>query len=270
MAESKQGLVIGAVAAVAIGGVFLLKRSHKAPVPPPVEETPAPAPAPAPPAPAPAPPPTPVVLPTLEKSDDFIRDRAAGASSNTNLADWLKSDDLIRRLTAAAEVMASGKIPRDSLGFLAPKKKFAVVKNGGKIFVDPKTYARYDALGGAVESINASAAAKLFTDVKPLLQQACQELGKRSCDVQGAVVGDIKSLLQVPQVDGMLRLRMKIVTWEMTDSKLEQLTAAQKVVVRMGPKNAAKVQAKLREFAKALGASDRELPQPQTYAPKID
>jgi hypothetical protein len=209
----------------------------------------------------------PVVLPSLEQSDDFMRTQAQGLSTNPGWADWLKTDDIIRRMAGAIDLIAAGKLPKDSLDILIPKKKFTVVKNAGRVYLDPKSYARYDGLGKVVESIDAKGAAKLFKDVQPLLQSACQELGRKGCDVQGTAVKDITDMLRVPQVDGMLRLKVKVVTWEMTDAELEKLNAPQKVFIRMGPKNAAKVQGKLREFAVALGVPEGQLPQPTTYSP---
>jgi DUF3014 family protein len=44
------------------------------------------------------------------------------------------------------------------------------------------------------------------------------------------------------------------------DDSLERLSPAQKQLLRMGPKNQATIQAKLREFTLALGVSDSSLP----------
>lgn len=267
MEAPKKPIVIAAVAfgVLATVGLLFLKRSSPPP-PTPVVEAPPPEPAP------PEPPPPQrkkLELPPLEQSDEFLREHIKTLSSNASLAEWLKAEDLARRIAAALEVMGGGKIPRDSLGFMAPKKKFATVKSGGKVFLDPKSYARYDAAGAAAESVDAQAAARLFMDLKPLLDQACQELGRRTCDVRETLLKDIKSLLEVPQVEGMIPLRMKIVTWEMTDEKLERLSPPQKLLLRMGPKNSAKVQGKLRELAMAVGASEGMLPKPQPYSPGL-
>lgn len=69
----------------------------------------------------------------LEQSDDLIRARAKELSSHPKLADWLKTEDLIRRITAAVEGIAAGNSPRDGLDFLGPRKGFAV-KNKGESF----------------------------------------------------------------------------------------------------------------------------------------
>lgn len=264
MEEGNKGLWIGIVAFGALATGVGLYLNHKAQAPAPVEQAAAPMPVPAPAAPPSAPP---LNLPSLDQSDAFMRAQLQGLSSNAGWADWLKTDDIVRRMAGALDLIAAGKIPKDSLDFLIPKKRFSVIKNAGRVYLDPKSYTRYDGMGKAVESIDAKAAATLFKGVQPLLQSACQELGHKNCDVQGTAVKDITDMLRVPQVDGMLRLKLKVVTWEMTDAELENLTPPQKVLIRMGPKNSAKVQGKLREFAAALGVPETQLPQPTTYSP---
>jgi len=264
MEEGNKGIWVGVVAFGVLATGVGLYLNHKAQAPAPVEQAAEPAPAPAPVAPPAAPA---LNLPSLENSDDFMRTQLQGLSTNPGLADWLKTDDIVRRMAAAMDLIAAGKIPKDSLDFLIPKKKFSIVKNAGRVYLDPKSYTRYDGVGKVVESLDAKAGAALFKGVQPLLQSACQELGHKNCDVQGTAVKDITYMLRVPQVDGMLRLRLKVVTWEMTDAELENLTPPQKVLIRMGPKNSAKVQGKLRDFAVALGVPESQLPQPTTYSP---
>ncbi len=46
---------------------------------------------------------------------------------------------------------------------------------------------------------------------------------------------------------------MKVKTYRYVDPKLEALSPAQKQLLRMGPENAQKIQAKLRELAGVLG-----------------
>jgi hypothetical protein len=48
--------------------------------------------------------------------------------------------------------------------------------------------------------------------------------------------------------------------YEYADRKLEALTPAQKQLLRMGPSNVARIQAKLREVQAALGSDPRPHP----------
>ena len=113
--------------------------------------------------PASAPPALPPNLPPLAESDDFVRRRAGGLSSDAAFQEWLKQESLIARLSAAVSRIAHGGVPRDIFAAFAPKGRFRVVKKSGRTFADPASYARYDAFAAMVAGVDAVAAAKLFT-----------------------------------------------------------------------------------------------------------
>jgi hypothetical protein len=58
----------------------------------------------------------------------------------------------------------------------------------------------------------------------------------------------IDNLLAAPDVKGPVKLVVPHVLYEYADPDLQQRSAGQKLLIRMGPANAAKVKAKLREI----------------------
>lgn len=201
-------------------------------------------------------------LPVLDDSDAYARGAAQTLFSQPLPPPWLQADRLIRRLTAAALIVADGASPRDSLSFLRPRGKFLVKREKGRVIADPASYKRYDAVGDAAASLDAQAAARWIQTARPLFQAACSELDDRNCDIKDAIIRSAKLLLRTPVVQGDLPLKAKVVTWAIADETLEALQPAQKHLLRMGPRNESMVQAKLRELALALGASEAELPRP--------
>ena len=233
-----------ALIVVVIGaGIYMYKFAATAPAP--IAPMPAPAEAPA------APPSEP--LPKLEESDGFIRTKAAALSTDPMFAAWLKTDDLLPRFAAAVNMIGQGKVPKDSLSFMGPHKKFTARKKGGNFIANPSSYARYDATAGAIASVDAGTAARLFQKYKTLFQSAYQGVGEAG-DVQDAVVRAAQELLKTPTVSGPMPLKEKGIVYAYVDDALEHLSPAQKQLLRMGPKNQAAIQAKLREFTQALGA----------------
>lgn len=188
----------------------------------------------------------------IELGNELLREKADKIGAHAKLAEWLKNGDIIRRITAAAAIIAEGKSPRDSLGFLKPEKPFAAAKKKGKLYLDPKSYERHDLAADVVASLNAEATAKIFLELRPLFQQAYEELGESNRDFQATLLRAIDVLLQTPLLDGPIELRAKVASHLMVDPKLEKLSPAQKHLLRMGPKNAAKIQGKLREISLAL------------------
>jgi hypothetical protein len=217
----------------------------------------------------------PVTLPNLGQSDDVLREKAKALSSNPKLADWLKVTNIIRRVTAAVDSVADGRSPRASLKFLAPQKEFSVRKKGEKFYLDPQSYTRYNLAVDVFQSLNAEGIVRVFKEFKPLFQDAYRELGYKDRDFQDTLVRAIKELLRAPVVESDLLLEEnedKVVSnlaATMADEKLEDLSDAQKHLLRMGPKNTAKIQGKLREIAQALGVPENQLPKSRVYYSKV-
>jgi len=211
---------------------------------------------------------SPLARMTLEQGDGLMREKAKDLSAESRWATWLKTEDLLRRLAAATALVADGKSPRASLEFLAPGQPFRVVQKNGGVYADPRSYSRYDGVADVIRSIDADRAAAVIGELMPLLQKAYAELGGPKGDFKDAWLQAINGLLSTPVVQGDLRLRKKVVTYALADEALEKLSPAQKHLLRMGPQNAVKIQAKLRQIALAMGVPETKLSVPAAYSPK--
>lgn len=270
----KKGIAVGVVVLILAGGAYFLTRRRNAPAAPALE-TPVVAPpetklvaesTTTPTDSATAPRSTPAVaLPEIGQSDEFMRSRIKSLSDDPHLTAWLKTDNIVRRLAAATDLISAGKIPTDSFAFLGSRTRFKAVVKHGKSYIGPKSYARYDGVATTLSSLDAKGAAILFDQTRPLLQQACQELGDKTCDFRDTLVRAVGELLEAPVPAGDVEVSLKDngITYIYADPKLEQLDPVQKVLIRMGPANELKIQNKLRELAGAVGVSPEQLPKAQ-------
>jgi hypothetical protein len=127
-----------------------------------------------------------------------------------------------------------------------------VAERQGSVFIDPRSYQRYDRIADAVASIDASDAARLYGSLKPRLVEAHEELGVPS-DLDRVMEQAFMRLLEVPVLDGPVAIRPKSVAYVFADQRLEELAPPQKQLLRMGPRNMRLIQNKLREIGLALG-----------------
>lgn len=201
----------------------------------------------------------------LDKSDDLVSGLAKELSSHPNLAAWLMSKDLIRKFTAAVDNIANGLSPHPQIDFFFPKGNFKVLQRKSLFYLDPESYHRYDLIADVFLSLDTEGCVKLYRQFKPLIQGAYQDLGYPAEDFQKTLSRAIVELLKVPVVEGDILLEKKVVTFMMADSRLENLSEAQKHLLRMGPENVHIIQEKLREMATGLGVPRERLPQPKTY-----
>ncbi len=85
-------------------------------------------------------------------------------------------------------------------------------------------------------------------------------MGPPTADFDPVLEGAIVELLKVPVVQGDVELAPSGIVYSFVDPKLEELSAAQKHLLRMGPQNIQAVQKKLREIAQYLGIPATRLP----------
>src|SRR5688572_26829012 len=166
--------VIGAVlVAVAIGAFVYFRDRGDTPAQPGVAATDAPV---APPAPLGVDV-EPIDLPPLDQSDMAVRELVRALSSHPAIAAWLTTGGLIRNFTVVVENIAVGRTPSRHLRVLKPQGPFAVVDAGGTPVIDPRTYSRYNGIAAAVSSIDPDGAAKLYSTLKPRIEEAWAEIG---------------------------------------------------------------------------------------------
>jgi hypothetical protein len=133
--------------------------------------------------------------------------------------------------------------------------------------VDAAAYDRYGPVTRIALSLDATAAARLYRAVKPLIKEAYDELGYPGVDFDDTLVRAMGELLETPVVEGRIKLEKKILSYAMTDATLEGLSPAQKQLLRLGPDGVRAVHGKIKELAAALGIPESRLPRLRTYTP---
>jgi len=96
--------------------------------------------------------------------------------------------------------------------------------------------------------------------LKPRLDEAYQDLGHKPGEVDLGVARALAHLLETPTIRADAALTRAVLSYRYVDDDVEALSGAQKQVLRMGPRNAQTVLAKLRELAAALGVPAERLP----------
>jgi len=86
----------------------------------------------------------------------------------------------------------------------------------------------------------------------PLFQKAYQDLGYPKGYFNYRLIEVIDHLLAAPDVPAPIALTQPKVLFEFADPSLEQLSAGQKIMIRIGPVNESRVKAKLADIRHAL------------------
>ena len=194
-------------------------------------------------------------VPGLDQSDGWLRAIVGQLSSHPELAEWLLTDDLIRTFVVVVDNVAEGSPPSSHVKFLAPEETFQVRETADKTTIDPASYRRYNTIIDVVESIDPQGAATLYRGAQPLLQQAYEDLGYPGQSFDVALGRAVQWLLAVPVIDEPIEVDSDIAAYKYHDERLEQLSPVAKQFLRLGPDNLMRLQAKVRELARAAGVS---------------
>jgi hypothetical protein len=254
---NKPMIVVAAVVVLAGAGIAYYFHVHNTPA----ARLPAPAPAPAPagsaepaiehPVPnsgASAP------LPSLGDSDAALRD-ALERALGKDAMQYLVPESIVRHLVVTIDNLPRQKAPVAKRPTVAVPGTFMVEGDELHATLDPKNYARYDAMVGVVRKLDMKQVADVYLHFYPLFQGAYQDLGYPTGYFNDRLVQVIDSLLATPQIQGPIELTRPNVLYTFADPTLESRPAGQKILLRMGPDNAAVIKAKLTELRAIVTAA---------------
>lgn len=198
-------------------------------------------------------------LPALGKSDAAVGEAVTELLSDRSLARFFNIQEFVRRVVATVD-----NLPREKLApRLMPVKPvpppFVASGTDESAVIGSENAARYSGYVRIVEAVDAQKLVAFYVRYYPLFQQAYQELGYPKGYFNDRLVDVIDMLLATPEEKEPVRLVRPKVFYQFADPELEALPAGQKILIRMGAENSAKVKWKLREIRGELA---RQPPKP--------
>ncbi len=201
-----------------------------------------------------------IPLPPLDETDALVRQLIGRLSSHPTVAAWLATEGLIVNFAVVTQRISNGQSPVQELRSLGRVPAFRAQTSRGDLFIDPSSYRRYDRYAEAISALDSRGTARLYTTLKPRILDAYRRLGQPTGDFDIVLERAIVELLSVPVVQGEVELAPSGIVYAFVDPKLEEMSAAQKHLLRMGPQNVQAVQRKLREIADYLAIPASRLP----------
>jgi DUF3014 family protein len=187
-------------------------------------------------------------LPALSESDQAMRAALAGLISQTSLSQFFHLNDIIRRFVVTVDNLPRRKVAQRLMSVNPVPGRFLVTGEGETGYISPENPSRYTPAVRLAEGVDARKLVAVYVHFYPLFQQQYAELGYPSGYFNDRLIEVMDHLLAAPDVQGPVKLVRPKVLYEFADPNLESLSAGQKILVRMGGENSARVKAKLREI----------------------
>ncbi len=243
------------VALLAAGAAWWMWQSRQ-PAPAPVAEAPA--------APPPAPPPAePAVrypladaanepIPAEGNNDAAFRELLSGLLGGNMFSRFLENEAIARRFVATVDNLPREELPLQIRSVKPVDGHFEVARQDGATVLSERNYARYAPLVKLVDTVDTQKIVEAYTRAYPALQAQYRALGYPDKYFNDRLVQAIDDMLAAPTPAEPIRLVQPKIRYQFADPDLEALSAGRKIMVRMGPQNAARVKAKLRALRAEL------------------
>ena len=192
-------------------------------------------------------------LAPLNDSDASVVGALTRVANNQALAGLIISSELVRHIVMTIDNLPRSKVATRLLPVKPPSGQFIVTNvDGNDLSVSPANARRYKSYVRLAQTLETQRLIAAYVHFYPLFQQAYEELGYPNQYFNDRVVEAIDDLLAAPDMDGNVKLVQPKVLYLFADPDLEDLSAGQKIMIRMGRENAAAIKAKLREIRREL------------------
>lgn len=191
-------------------------------------------------------------LPALQESDQRMRDVLFRLFPGQKLDDFFVLDNFIQRLVVMIDNLPRRELPVNKLPTRPVAEKFQVTVKEETLAIDPANYRRYTPWIRLAEAVDPQQAVAAYVRLYPLFQQAYAGLGYPGEYFNDRLIEVIDHLLATPEVSGTIQLVRPKVVYLYADPDLEALSAGQKILVRIGPENAARIKEVMRACRREL------------------
>lgn len=194
-------------------------------------------------------------LPELNASDEPLF-AAIGNLGASGASEMVLGPEVLRKFVMAVNAVAEGKVVAEYRVVKSPPPPFVVEKyqvtvNGQTVDqerISAKNFTRYDAFTTVLSMLDTDAVVAMYKRHYPLLEEAYNELGLKKGNFHSVLIAAIDNILAAPEVEGDLLLIQPKVFYQFADPALEKLPQTHKLMIRMGPSNAATVKSSLRRL----------------------
>jgi hypothetical protein len=191
-------------------------------------------------------------VPALDNSDIVAKDAIEAILNGEAYIRLLTPNGIVRHIVATIDNLPRKTMATRIRPVMPVPGTFATINATDGMLIAGTNAGRYTAYVSAAESIDSRRLVQFYVRLYPLFQQAYVELGYPDGYFNDRLIGVIDHLLAAPEPKPPIRLSQPKIMFEFADPNLEELSAGQKILVRVGLDNELRLKAKLRDVRNAL------------------
>ena len=193
-------------------------------------------------------------LPALMVSDTTLQNTLSDLFGSAALGKIFYEDAIVHRFVTTVDNLPRKTLPLRYLPVKPPAGSFVTAGSDDALAIAPDNAARYTPYVRLLDAVDAKTLAGIYVHFYPLLQEDYRALGYPNGYFNDRVVQAIDDMLAAPDLTVPPALAQPKVLYVYSDPELESRSAGQKIMMRMGSDNEAKIKAKLREIRAQITA----------------
>lgn len=191
-------------------------------------------------------------LPKLVDSDRFVLDALAGLIGDASLMKLLHTERVIHNIVATIDGLPGERAPLSVMPLRPVPGAFITEGGDDNKIIGRKNAARYAPYMKLAQAVDSKRLVDLYVRLYPLFQEAYEALGYPHGYFNDRLMETLDDLLEAPDIKAPVKLVQTHVMYQYADPELEACSAGQKIIMRMGSSNAAKIKAQLREIKQEI------------------
>ena len=197
-------------------------------------------------------------LPAVADSDASLQDIMASLFAGAPLDRIFHLQEIVPRFVATVDNLPRQTVALSRMAVKPIGGSVETTQADGRILLRADNASRYATYVRVMDQADTQKLVQAYVRMYPLFQKAYQDLGYPNGYFNDRLVEVIDHLLAAPDVPAPIALAQPKVLYEFADPSLEQRSAGQKILMRVGPVNEARIKARLREIRN--GVTGQALP----------
>jgi len=207
-------------------------------------------------------------LPSLDESDDWLKIKLPEITWRKELLTLIVDEDMIRRFVVFTDNFSQGTVVYEHSPFILPKVKFAPetdnvsFRNSENSQMkenvwqwDENSSERFSLYVDLLRSMDSENLVQWYMEVKPLIDEAYQELGYED-DFTNTLQDAITRVLDMELPKSSMALIQPSVMYKFANPKLEALPDTDKLLLRLGKDNLLIIKSVLLEIHEKLAQQE--------------
>ena len=191
-------------------------------------------------------------LPALMVSDTTMQNTLADLFGPASLGKVFYEDAIIHRFVTTVDNLPRKTVPQRNLPVKPIAGPLVTSTKDDNVSISADNASRYTPYVQMAEAIDAKNLVSAYVHFYPLIQQDYRDLGYPKGYFNDRLIEAIDDLLATPELKDPLQVVQPKILYQYSDPELEARSAGQKIMIRMGTDNAAKIKAKLQEIRREL------------------